>query len=51
MRDKELAAEAKKADLEVAPVDGPTTAKTFAGLYELNPTLIAQLKEILIPKR
>jgi len=51
MRDKELAAEAKKADLEVAPVDGPTTAKTFASLYELNPTLIAQLKEILIPKR
>lgn len=51
MRDKDLAAEAKKADLEVAPVDGPTTAKTFASLYELSPTLIAQLKEILIPKR
>jgi len=51
LRDRELLAEAKKADLEVAPVDGPTTAKTFANLYELNPALIAKLKEILIPKR
>jgi len=51
LRDPELMAEAKKADLEVEPIDGPTTAKTFAGLYELNPSLIAKLKEILIPKR
>jgi tripartite-type tricarboxylate transporter receptor subunit TctC len=51
LRDRELLAEARKADLEVAPVDGPTTAKTFASLYELNPALIAKLKEILIPKR
>lgn len=51
LRDKELTAEAKKADLEVAPIDGPTTAKAFASLYDLNPALIAQLKEILIPKR
>jgi tripartite-type tricarboxylate transporter receptor subunit TctC len=51
LRDRDLLAEAKKADLEVAPIDGPTTAKTFAGLYELSPALVAQLKEILIPKR
>ena len=51
LRDPELVAEAKKADLEVAPIDGPTTAKIFASLYELNPSLIAKLKEILIPKR
>jgi tripartite-type tricarboxylate transporter receptor subunit TctC len=51
LRDRDLVAEAKKADLEVAPIDGPTTAKTFAGLYELSPALVAQLKEILIPKR
>ena len=51
LRDRDLLAEAKKSDLEVAPIDGPTTAKTFAGLYELSPALIAQLKEILIPKR
>jgi hypothetical protein len=46
-----LIAEANKAQLEVAAIDGPTTAKTFAGLYELNPALIAKLKEILVPKR
>jgi len=50
-KDRELNAEADKSQLEVAPIDGVTTAKTFAGLYELNPTLIAKLKDILIPKR
>jgi tripartite-type tricarboxylate transporter receptor subunit TctC len=51
LRDPELAAEAKKAQLEVDPIDGATTAKTFAGLYELPPSLIAKLKELLLPKR
>jgi tripartite-type tricarboxylate transporter receptor subunit TctC len=51
LRDPELLAEAKKAQLEIDPVDGVTTAKTFAALYDLNPSLIAKLKEILIPKR
>jgi tripartite-type tricarboxylate transporter receptor subunit TctC len=51
LRDRALNAEAKKSDLEIAPIDGPTTAKTFAGLYELNPSLIARLKELLLPKR
>jgi hypothetical protein len=50
-RDPELVAEANKAQLEVAPIDGPTTAKTFSGLYDLNPTLVAKLKDILIPKK
>jgi len=50
-KDRELIAEADKSQLEVAPIDGPTTAKTFASLYELNPALIAKLKDILIPKR
>ena len=50
-KDRDLIAEADKSQLEVAPIDGPTTAKTFASLYELNPALIARLKEILIPKR
>ena len=51
LRDWDLVAEAKKADLEIAPIDGPTTAKTFANLYELSPPLVAQLKQILIPKK
>jgi tripartite-type tricarboxylate transporter receptor subunit TctC len=51
LRDPDLLAEAKKADLEIEPIDGATTAKTFADLYELPPSLIAKLKEILVPKR
>jgi tripartite-type tricarboxylate transporter receptor subunit TctC len=51
LRDPELVAEASKAKLEVDPIDGPTTAKTFAGLYELPPSLMAKLKDLLIPKR
>ena len=50
-RDRELVAEANKSQLEVAPIDGPTTAKTFAGLYDLSPALVATLKDILIAKK
>jgi tripartite-type tricarboxylate transporter receptor subunit TctC len=51
LRDADLVAEANKAQLEINPIDGPTTAKTFAGLYELSPALISKLKELLVPKR
>ena len=51
LRDPELVAEAKKAQLEVDAIDGPATAKTFAGLYDLSPVLVAKLKELLVPKR
>ena len=50
-KDRELIAEANKSQLEVEPIDGVTTTKTFASLYELNPALVAKLKDILIPKR
>src|SRR5258705_11631751 len=49
--DPELRAEAKKTDLEIRPIDGPTTPNNFAGLYDLPPPLIAKLKDLLIPKR
>jgi tripartite-type tricarboxylate transporter receptor subunit TctC len=51
LRDRELVAEANKAHLEIDPVDGPTTAKTFAGLYELSPSLVGKLKDLLVAKR
>ena len=51
LRDRELLAEADKAQLEVAAIDGPTTAKTFASLYDIPPPLVAKLKDILIPKK
>jgi hypothetical protein len=50
-RDRDLLAEANKSQLEVAAIDGPTTAKTFASLYELPPALVAKLKDLLIPKK
>jgi tripartite-type tricarboxylate transporter receptor subunit TctC len=51
LRDRELLAEARKADLEVDPVDGPTVAKIFAGLYELEAGTVAQLRQLLVHKR
>jgi tripartite-type tricarboxylate transporter receptor subunit TctC len=51
LRDPQLLAEAKKADLEIEPVDGTTTANTLGGLYEVDPATTAKLKEILIPKK
>lgn len=51
LRDRELLAEAKKADLEIDPVDGPTVAKIFAGLYELDAAIVAHLKQLLVHKR
>ena len=51
LRDRDLITEANKARLEVAAIDGPTTAKAFASLYDLNPALIAKLKDTLVPKR
>ena len=51
LKDSELLAEAKKGDLEIDPIDGPTLAKIFAGLYELDSGTTAKLKEILVPKK
>jgi hypothetical protein len=50
-KDPDLLAEAKKSQLDVAPVDGPTVTKTLAGLYALKPGTIAKLKDILLPKK
>jgi len=50
-KDPQLITEAKKSQLDVEPVDGPTITKTLAGLYDLKPATVAQLKEILVPKK
>jgi len=50
-KDPELIAEAKKSQLEIGPVDGPTITKTLTGLYDLKPATVAKLKEILLPKK
>ena len=51
LKDPELLAEAKKSDIDIDPIDGPTTAKTFAGLYEIDPAMAERLKAILVPKK
>ena len=49
MRDPDLLAEAKKSKVDIDPTDGPTVAKTMAGLYEINPALKSKLAKLLIP--
>jgi tripartite-type tricarboxylate transporter receptor subunit TctC len=51
LKDPALLAEAKKSDLDIDAIDGPTTAKTFAGLYEIDAATAAKLKAILVPKK
>ena len=50
-KDRDLIAEAKRAQLDIGPVDGPTITKTLSGLYDLKPATVARLKEILLPKK
>jgi hypothetical protein len=50
LNDPALLREAKKMNLEISPIDAQTTVKAVNSLYELNPELVAELKEILLPK-
>jgi tripartite-type tricarboxylate transporter receptor subunit TctC len=47
MKDPEFLAEAKKANLVVSPLDGPTVAKTVAELYNAEPKLLDRFREII----
>ncbi|HEY7217106.1 MAG TPA: tripartite tricarboxylate transporter substrate-binding protein [Candidatus Binatia bacterium] len=51
MKDRDLLAEAKRSDLDIDPVDGPTITRTLTGLYDLKPATVARLKDILLPKK
>ncbi len=51
MRDPQLLAVAKRARLEIDPMDGPTAAKLFTGMYELEPGMVTKLRNILVPKK
>jgi hypothetical protein len=50
-KDSDLIAEAKRSQLDIGPVDGPTITKTLSGLYDLKPATVARLKDILLPKK
>jgi hypothetical protein len=47
LSDPEFKADAKKSKLDVEPMSGEELAKTVAGLFKLNPALVARLKEAL----
>jgi tripartite-type tricarboxylate transporter receptor subunit TctC len=47
MRDSDLLAEAKKAKLDINPDDGAELERNVREIFKLEPSLIAQLKEIL----
>jgi tripartite-type tricarboxylate transporter receptor subunit TctC len=51
MHDKDLLEEAGKAKLAIDPMPGDEVAKIVNGLFGLNPTVLAKLKEILHPKK
>jgi tripartite-type tricarboxylate transporter receptor subunit TctC len=51
LKDSELLAEANKSKLDIEVIDGPTIAKKLGLLYELQPAVIAKLKEVLLPKK
>ena len=49
LRDPDLLQEAKKSQVDIDPVDGPTVAKLMAGLYDLDPAFKSKLTKLLIP--
>jgi len=51
LNDPALRAEAKKLRLAVDPIDGAETLGSVNKLYSLEPSLIATLKGIVLPKK
>ena len=51
LKDPELLAEAKKSNLDIEVIDGPTIAKKLGQLYDIKPEVVAKLREILLPKK
>ena len=51
LRDPKLLAMAKRAQMEIAPVDGVATAKIVNELYDMNAATKTELQRILLPKK
>jgi tripartite-type tricarboxylate transporter receptor subunit TctC len=49
LRDPELLAEAKKANLEIEYVSGEDIDAVVQGLYKIEPAFVAKLKQVLVP--
>lgn len=50
MKDPDFLADAKKAQIEIDPVEGAETEKIFSDLYKIQPGTLARLKDLLLPK-
>jgi tripartite-type tricarboxylate transporter receptor subunit TctC len=50
MRDPDLKAEADKARLDIHPLDGEQVEKTVAQILKLSPTVLARIKEVILPE-
>jgi hypothetical protein len=50
LKDPQFLAEAKKAKLEIEPVDGAGIEKMVNGLYAIDPAVINRVKHILQSK-
>ncbi len=50
MVDAEFLTEAKKSNLDIAPLTGEEVAKTVEGIFKIEPAIAAKLKQILLPK-
>lgn len=51
LKDPEFLAEANKSKLDIGVIDGPAITKKLGALYDLQPAVVAKLKEILLPKK
>jgi len=49
LKDPELLAEAKKANLEIEYVSGEEIDAVVQGLYKIEPAFVAKLKQVLVP--
>ena len=47
MKDAEFLAEAKKSNLVVSPLDGPTIEQTVAELYRAEPKLLERFRNVI----
>jgi tripartite-type tricarboxylate transporter receptor subunit TctC len=49
LKDPELLAEAKKANLDIDPISGEEVEAVVQGLYKIEPPFIARMKQVLVP--
>ena len=50
LKDTEFLTEARKSNLDVNAVSGEEIEKIVAGLFKLEPAMVAKLKEVLVPR-